>query len=152
MSSQYVGLALPFSRSNRCSKYWTGLFWKRSSLFKLRPDSLFQLGHSNGVCALPSETTHRLVVLHSNGVHEIRTRYCNCVASSGDEKRLQLLRQRWYPATVINPQTCATFQVLDLYEKLFLVGGMNVHAFIGTLENLTSCLRFDDVPVWISSH
>ncbi|KAF7966211.1 hypothetical protein HWV62_39676 [Athelia sp. TMB] len=45
-------------------------------------------------------------------------------------RRMQLLRAGWYPATMTNPQTCATLAVLEEYHLLLLKGALNVHDFI----------------------
>jgi hypothetical protein len=47
----------------------------------------------------------------------------------------------------VDPVTCATFTVLDLFRLLNVVGNINVHDFVGTLERRTSGLQVDSVPV-----
>ncbi|KAJ7145424.1 hypothetical protein C8R43DRAFT_1088748 [Mycena crocata] len=52
----------------------------------------------------------------------------------------------WYPATTVDPATCSTLQVLELFWLLNVVGNVNVHDFVGTLERLTDPLRMSTVP------
>jgi hypothetical protein len=108
-----------------------------------------------------------MTVIHTNGIHQIRYRYCNCTRAHtlGDNNNLsQLLRGRWYPATVTDPTTCASFNVLDLFRLLNVVGNVNCHDFIGSLERMTDaagstgmnwmpvCAKFWDSPAVNSSH
>lgn len=80
------------------------------------------------------------MVLDITGIHTLRFQYCGCAGSRTSNNLQQLLRNGWYPATVTDPTTCATFKVLDLFRLLNVVGNMNVHDFIGTLERLTDGL------------
>lgn len=78
-----------------------------------------------------------MVILDSNGIHEVGVHFCGCALAMRANKREQLMRAGWYPATVVDPQTCATFRVLERYHLLNIVGGVNVHDFVGSLERLT---------------
>ncbi|KAJ7061114.1 hypothetical protein C8F01DRAFT_1083331 [Mycena amicta] len=52
------------------------------------------------------------------------------------------------PATTTDPETCATLEALELFRLLQVVGNVNVHDFVGTLERLTDPTRVDATPVW----
>ncbi|KAF7310200.1 CxC2 domain-containing protein [Mycena indigotica] len=58
----------------------------------------------------------------------------------------QLLDNAWYPATTIEPATCATFRVLDLFRTLKVVGNMNAHDFVGSLERLSNATFTEQLP------
>ncbi|KAJ7441683.1 hypothetical protein B0H11DRAFT_1932864, partial [Mycena galericulata] len=49
----------------------------------------------------------------------------------------QLLRNAWYPASVTDPGTCATFKTLEAYRLYNVVGNMNVNDFIHAMERAT---------------
>lgn len=117
--------------------------WCKTSFFKIDPTFSLQLNHPDGVCVLP-KLPMTITVIHTNGVHKVRIRECGCCDGYDTHRRTQLLRQQWYPATVDQPKSCATFQVLDLYRKLFVTGGLNVHAFVKSLEGITDCLDLDE--------
>jgi hypothetical protein len=127
-------------------QYWTSSFWEKASLFKLSASFAFQLGHANGTCPL-LHAAQDITILHINGIHDVHVHFCNCAQDYSTHKRVQLLRQRLYPATVLYPRTCATFEVLELYHKLFLSSGLSVYAFVSTLESLTDCAMLTSVPV-----
>jgi hypothetical protein len=57
------------------------------------------------------------------------------------------MRNAWYPATTVDPATCATYTALDLFRLLNVVGNINVHDFVGVLERNTDPLRVNKVPV-----
>jgi hypothetical protein len=44
------------------------------------------------------------------------------------------------PASATDPDSCATFRVLDTFRLLNVVGNINAQDFIGTLERLTDAL------------
>ncbi|KAJ7149525.1 hypothetical protein C8R43DRAFT_1128520 [Mycena crocata] len=103
-------------------KEWNGQFWVAVSLDAL--SFVFQLGHGSLPCLAPDPTARTTVVMHGNGF---------CFGG-------------WYPATTINPATCATFEVLDLYRLLNVIGNINVHDFVAALERLTDATRVTAVP------
>ncbi|KAJ7817577.1 hypothetical protein B0H13DRAFT_1662585 [Mycena leptocephala] len=119
-------------------KEWTGNFWKSRTLESL--GHIYQLGHQGRPCSSPAPLIRTMVVLDITGIHTLRFQYCGCAGSRTSNNLQQLLRNGWYPATVTDPTTCATFKVLDLFRLLNVVGNMNVHDFIGTLERLTDGL------------
>nr|GAT46263.1 predicted protein [Mycena chlorophos] len=141
-------------------KAWNGDFWDRCELFAADrgvrskagssqnnddgPDGVFlgmiyQLGHHGGPCPLPEPTVRSLTVIHTTGVCTINVRFCGC-SESLRHRRLhvsQLIENVWYPATISDPQTCATFEVLDLFQRLQAVGNINAQSFVVALERLT---------------
>jgi hypothetical protein len=62
--------------------------------------------------------------------------YCKCAKSDVDNLE-QLMRNAWYPATVTDPGTCATFQSLESYRMYNVVGNLNVWDYITALERFT---------------
>ncbi|KAJ7617002.1 hypothetical protein DFH06DRAFT_1012669 [Mycena polygramma] len=101
-------------------EYWTGLSFKKKSLKDL--DLRIQLGHWHGrpserVCVLPEPSAgDDFVIVDDHGVHVVNLDYCGC--GTGGSKPSQLLRARLYPATIINPRSAATFNVLDRFQLL----------------------------------
>jgi hypothetical protein len=88
-----------------------------------------------------------MVVMDTQAIHTVHFRYCACDNSDHAGNLEQLLRNGWYPATTVDPATCATFAALDLYRLLNVVGNINVHDFVGTLERRTSASQVNSVPV-----
>ncbi|KAJ7073666.1 hypothetical protein C8F01DRAFT_1271401 [Mycena amicta] len=127
---------------------WNGAFWEDSSLYKApRPSGVgigmvYQLGHHGFACARP-EPVRQLVVMDITGVVSVSVR---------EQLRhpqgwlSQLLNNDWYPATVDEPSTCATFRVLELFRILKVVGNMNAHDFVGSLERLSDATFTEEVP------
>ncbi|KAJ7018026.1 hypothetical protein C8F04DRAFT_978149 [Mycena alexandri] len=123
---------------------WNGHFWKDITLRDLK--IVFQVGHGGLPCPSPEPGTRTMVVLHPNAVHTVDYRYCKCDLSERANNLQQLLRTGWYPATTIDPATCATFQCLELYRILNVVGNINVHDFVGSLERLTDATKITKIP------
>ena len=72
-----------------------------------------------------------------SGAHAINIDYCECTPDKSLEKRLQLLRKRWFPATLARPQTVFTFDCLETFHELTLQGKVNLYDFYYTILRKT---------------
>lgn len=88
-----------------------------------------------------------MVVMDTDAIHTISYRYCGCDKSDHANNLQQLLRNNWYPATTVDPETCATFASLETFRVLNVVGNINVHDFVGTMERQTDPCQLEKVPV-----
>ncbi|KAF7299425.1 hypothetical protein MIND_00892300 [Mycena indigotica] len=73
-------------------------------------------------------------------------RLCGCSNSLQYDSVAQLMANRWYPATVNELGTCATFRALKLFRQLNVVGNVSAHDFVGTLERLTDPTKLGKTP------
>ncbi|KAL1661534.1 hypothetical protein GGF50DRAFT_60884, partial [Schizophyllum commune] len=122
---------------------WTGQYWEKVSLTSL--GLIYQLGHGGGACPLPEPLVRNLTVL-DRGVHSLRIRYCGCRLGPTSEHTVQLLRNRWYPATATDPESCATFALLDWFRLASVHANVNTHGLTKVLEMLTDALGITKVP------
>ena len=76
-----------------------------------------------------------MLVLHTNGIHEVAIQYCGCPRQI--PQNLQLLRRRLYPASQVVMKTCATFELLRTLHMLALTTKASTYDFYRTLEKLT---------------
>ncbi|KAJ7161448.1 hypothetical protein C8R43DRAFT_1123892 [Mycena crocata] len=125
-------------------KRWNGKFWQGVNLKSL--NIIYQLGHGGLPCPNPDTKDRTVVVIHTNGIHTLDYHQCGCDLSDRSNNLRQFQRNAWYPATTVDPATCATYAVLDLFRLLNVVGNMSVHDFVGTLERLTDATRVRPVP------
>ncbi|KAJ6476565.1 hypothetical protein DFH09DRAFT_952317 [Mycena vulgaris] len=125
-------------------KEWNGQFWTEASLLTL--GLIYQLGHGGFRCERPAFPLRTLVVIHTNGIHTVHYHYCGCDKLSRMNNLGQLMANTWYPATTIDPDTCATFAALEIFRLLSVVGNLNVHDYVGSLERLTDPFRISSVP------
>jgi CxC2 like cysteine cluster associated with KDZ transposases len=88
-------------------------------------------------CPVPHPFVRSLTVLHTTGIHMIHYRFCGCKRSDKANNLVQLLRNMWYPASFTDPDSCATFAVLDFYRLLNVIGNVNARDFVTSLERLT---------------
>jgi hypothetical protein len=109
---------------------------------------VYQLEHHGFPCQFHNLKCG-MVVIDVTGVHTITIRYCGCEQHERtDQLNLgQLLGNRWYPATTIDPEMCMTLQVLEFFRLLNVVGNMNVHDFMRVLEHKMDLLGISRVPV-----
>lgn len=137
-----LGLAVP-DTDLIISQRWNGLFFERQTLQALGLS--VQLGHQPHRYCPRSEAGHKnFAIIHTNGIHNVTVNYCRCKEIS---HRQQLLRFGWYPATPLEPQTCATIEVLRLFHFLNLQGKLPAYAFYKSLELATDNTGLLKVPV-----
>lgn len=117
------------------SQKWNGHFFEKAQLCAL--GLRIQLGHDGGRCALPVPASPNFLVFSLSGVHQVNVDFCGCQPSYELEKRVQLLRRRWFPATTSRPQTVFTFECLDTFHELTLQGKTNLYDFYHTLLRKT---------------
>ncbi|PBK64790.1 hypothetical protein ARMSODRAFT_1022781 [Armillaria solidipes] len=111
---------------------WKGEYFERVTLQSLGLH--IQLGHAGRECDAIHEGPSDFTVLHTNGIHQIAIDFCNC--SQRLQHHEQLLRFRWFPATVHQPQTCATFAVLNNFQTMNHAGKLSAWEHFVTLINL----------------
>ena len=87
-------------------------------------------------CESPIPCHAALLVMHTNGIHEVAIQYCGC--SRANEQHIQLLRRGFYPASQKIVQTCATFSLLELLHKLALTSKASTYDFYRALEKLSN--------------
>ncbi|KAJ7429361.1 hypothetical protein B0H11DRAFT_2266008 [Mycena galericulata] len=122
---------------------WKDKFFHRRSLADL--GLVMQLGHPPGFHCPTSTKAHELFVLIDvTGIHKIQVRFCKCDSRIAPWQ--QLMRVRWWPATMLDPQTCATFAVIRLFQFLNCLGKVTAHDFMCSLEFLTNNDGLNPVP------
>ncbi|TRM58348.1 hypothetical protein BD626DRAFT_573568 [Schizophyllum amplum] len=119
---------------------WTGAYWEKTTLATL--GLVYQLGHGGYPCRHPEERVRRMVVI-DQAIHTVHLRYCQCRLSDSATNVVQLLRNRWYPATAIDPETCATFSSLDFFRQAAVQANVNAHNYIKVLEHQTDALHLN---------
>jgi hypothetical protein len=112
---------------------WEGSMFTQVSLKTL--GLKVQLNHASMFCASPIPCHARMLVLHTNGIHDIAVQYCGCTRAIPHHH--QLLRRGLYPATQLSVKTCASFELLDLLHKLALTTKSSTYDFYRALEKMT---------------
>jgi hypothetical protein len=125
---------------------WDGTCFVRTSLCAL--GLRIQLGHCGTACPSPRNGPSSFVVIHVNGLHFVNIQYCDCPLAP--HPRYQLMRCKWFPATVHQPQTCATFQVLHHFHLLSLQSKVSTIHFYNALERETENTGLNPPPVSLS--
>ncbi|KAJ7446035.1 hypothetical protein B0H11DRAFT_1746379 [Mycena galericulata] len=104
-----------------------------------------QLGHPPGVvCPFRRAAARDFVLYDLSGVHEINVDFCGCEPFV--EHRTQFLRVCWWPATVLEPNTCATFAVLRLFQIINCLGKLSAYDFLRGLEMCSNHDGLDKPP------
>ncbi|KAJ7170324.1 hypothetical protein C8R43DRAFT_944839 [Mycena crocata] len=122
---------------------WNGTHFKRVGLAKL--GLVMQLDHTPGVsCPAMKKGKTKFTLIDVTGIHNVNVQFCEC--DSRITHRQQLMRACWWPATVIDPATCATISVIRLFHNLNCLGKVSAFHFLRSLELLTNKDGLAPVP------
>ncbi|KAF9538808.1 hypothetical protein CPC08DRAFT_807184, partial [Agrocybe pediades] len=131
---------LPLHRIER----WNSTYFDKTSLNSL--GFRYQVGHHGDKCPVPVQGPKSFVLFDITGVHFLSLDYCGCgyqsSSTSSDQHYVQLLREKWFPATLSRPQTVFTFECLELFHELTLQGKTNLYDYYHTLLR-----RFDNASI-----
>ncbi|KAJ7475064.1 hypothetical protein B0H11DRAFT_1728060 [Mycena galericulata] len=119
------------------TEMWIGRNFQRVTLKSL--GLRVQMGHTGyETCDNPISGHQDFTVINGNGLHPVAVNFCGCAneAAAGD-RRQQVLRRSWFPSTHREPQTCATFRVLETFHIMTLQGKVTTYDFYSGLEKLT---------------
>ncbi|KAG1805841.1 uncharacterized protein BJ212DRAFT_1449520 [Suillus subaureus] len=96
-----------------------------------------QLGHNPGErCYNPHPSAgDDFMVIRLDGIHEIALDFCGC--ASAQVQYRQLLCMWWYPATISEPRTAATFMVLQHFHILSFKSKVSAYKFYHSLARHT---------------
>jgi len=84
-------------------------------------------------------------VIDSDGIHQVSLDYCGCQQASA--RRIQLLRARLFPSTVIDPKTAATFRVLETFQMLSFTSKVSAYEYYRSLARRTDNTGTTPPPV-----
>lgn len=112
---------------------WNGFFFEKAPLCTL--GLRIQLGHDGGGCFFPVPGPQHFHVFDLSGVHQVNVDFCGCQLEL--DKRVQLLRKGWFPATTVRPQTVFTFECLDTFHELTLQSKTTLYDFYHVLLRKT---------------
>lgn len=101
--------------------------------------------HPPGRTCAAGHTVERFTVIHTNGIHVIRLRYCSC--PNAPERFVQLLRAGIFPFTPLEPASGITFAALRLFHRLSLQAKLTGYDFMKTMEILTDNTGLRPPPV-----
>ncbi|KAF9030912.1 hypothetical protein BJ165DRAFT_1411288 [Panaeolus papilionaceus] len=128
----YTAVAIA-AMEEQCIK-WTGTFFEKTSLGQL--GHRVQLGHDGGSCPVPLPSAKGFLVFDLLGAQYVNIDYCGCPDSTPD-KVTQLLRKKWFPATIKKPHTAFTFECLDTFHKLTHQAKTTAYDFYHTILHKT---------------
>ncbi|TDL25097.1 hypothetical protein BD410DRAFT_717811, partial [Rickenella mellea] len=124
----------PLHRIEASISPWTGDYFQKSSLHAI--GYVLHLGHNGLPCTHASPASEPMTIIDTSGIHTIQVMFCGC-PSLCLSRRTQLLRVRWWPATIDRPQTVTTFACLDTFLQLSLQSKLNMYDFYLAIVHLT---------------
>ena len=86
-----------------------------------------------------------LVIIDTTGVHQVRIGWCRCETAA--EPHIQLLRNRFFPASMKRPSTAFTFSLLDYFHIDSVECKTSASSFFSKLRRLTNSSSPHSIPV-----
>jgi hypothetical protein len=124
---------------------WEGGQFRRTTLHEL--GLRICVGHPGGaLCPSYKPGILTFTVIHVNGLHRVNVDFCGCNDSLLQSWQ-QLMRVCWWPATMTDPQTVATFECLRQFEKVNCSGHVTATDYYRALAHMTDCTGLTELPV-----
>ncbi|KAJ3565830.1 hypothetical protein NP233_g7389 [Leucocoprinus birnbaumii] len=111
---------------------WQDNHFSRVSLNDL--GLIIHLGHGGVKCRV-STVLKDMVVVHSNGIHRRRVQYCYCTRLHPYE---QLMAAKLFPASVADPSTAFSFEVLEDFHRHSLSSKTAAYDYCKALQEHTN--------------
>jgi hypothetical protein len=117
-----------------------------SSVLPESDKAIIQLGHldEENHCSA-NEKPLDFTVIHTNGIHSTRIRFCHCDASRN--RSIQLTEADLFPATPDKPETAFTFAMLEEFQTHNLQSKATPFDWMMSLRRLTNDVTTHKVPV-----
>lgn len=103
--------------------------------------------HDAGERCNVRETVKDFTVIHTTGLHRLRVHFCRCSRGVLVDRYTQLIRARLWPATVAEPETATTFEALDDFNRLSLLGRLTSYDYYKALVSATDGFGLLKIPV-----
>lgn len=151
IESRYVFQVFIVLPLNHSLQRWNGTYFEKTTLRNV--GLTIQLNHASEPCPIPIKAPADFVVFDSTGIHRISLNFCGCRKSSTKNitRRIQLLRNRWFPATSEQPKTVFTFSVLKIFHQLTLQSKVSIYDYYHTILRLTDPYELDKMTVLLNS-
>lgn len=106
-----------------------------------------QLGHPPATpCHTSAAGRDDFVVINTNSIHHVQVDWCRC---HGIDHCIQLLRIGWWPSTPLQPQSCATMEMLQQFQLLNLQGKLTGFSYYQSLDYMSDNTGLYPLPVSI---
>ena len=108
-------------------------------------------GDSSGgpLAGWENQDTRCLVIVDTSGVHQLRIGWCQCKPTV--EPHIQLLRNRFFPASVKRPSTAFTVSLLDHFHVDSVECKTSASSFFSKLRRLVDSSSPHSVPVCLAT-
>lgn len=123
-------------------------FFIRKDISALEPSGYtVHLGHQGKPCPSPLSSNDLLFhIIHCNGIHNTKLRFCGC-GKSPPSRVDQLMLAQLFPASIQRPTMAFTFGVLKQFHLHHLESKESAYDFIGALRRQTDNMFAHNVSV-----
>ena len=85
--------------------------------------------------------------MHTNGMHRMTVKYCQCRIGEHLDEYTQLLRARLWPATIDEPETATTFEAMDDFNRLSMLGRLSAYDYYKAMKAATDAVGLLNISV-----
>ena len=85
--------------------------------------------------------------MHTTGLHATRVHFCRCSVGISVDRYTQLIRARLWPATVTDPETATTFEALEDFNRLSMLGRLTSYDYYKGMMASTDAFGLRKIPV-----
>ncbi|KZV75992.1 hypothetical protein PENSPDRAFT_570640 [Peniophora sp. CONT] len=103
-------------------------FWERVQC-KSDIGIVVQLVHEVGDSCFRPHAVKNFSVIHTNGIHRMTVNFCRCQLGVHLSDHTQLMRARLWPATFDEPETATTFEAMDDFNRLSMLGRLSAYDY-----------------------
>ena len=99
---------------------------------------------------MPEVNIKQLTVIDISGIHRVSYRTCGCLIPGRTDPVVQMMRARWWPASMHLPKVAVTFAALELFQALAIQGKVNSYDFYNGLVRVTDGGGVVSVKVYLA--
>jgi hypothetical protein len=130
----------PLTNDLRFFEEWNGTYFTSVTLASLGLH--VQLGHPAGESCAAPEKAPDFTVIDIYGIHPVNASFCGC--ATADSPSVQLMRHRWFPATLKRPNSATTFNLLEFFQLLSFESKASSYEMYNTIARRTDNTGMDN--------
>lgn len=108
---------------------------------------MVQLVHEAGEACFRPHRVKNFSVMHTNGIHRMTINFCRCSLGVHLDDYTQLLRARLWPATIDDPETATTFEAMDDFNRLSMLGRLSSYDYHKAMQACTDAVGLLKIAV-----
>lgn len=106
-----------------------------------------QLVHNAGEACFMPHARKNFSIVHTNGIHRMSVNFCRCRRGVHLDDYTQLLRARLWPATIDDPETATTYEAMNGFNRLSMLGRLSGFDYYKAMQACTDAVGLLNIAV-----